>query len=61
MHGQPGLKAPLVDREGFPRDDVDVMEVRKLRNRHAILVTDHKNMSKALEKKLYDLHTSFKQ
>ena len=60
MNGQPGLKGPLVDNEGFPRDDVDIMEVRKLRNRHAILVTDHKNMTIALEKKLYELHNSFK-
>jgi 26S proteasome non-ATPase regulatory subunit 9 len=60
MNGQPGLKAPLVDREGFPRDDVDIFEVRKLRHRHAMLVTDHKNMTKALEEKLYGLHTSFK-
>jgi 26S proteasome non-ATPase regulatory subunit 9 len=60
MNGNPGLKSPLVDREGFPRDDCDIIEVRKLRNRHAILVTDHKNMSKVLEQKLYSLHNSFK-
>ena len=60
MNGNPGLKSPLVDREGFPRDDVDIFEVRKLRNRHALLVTDHKNMSKILEQKLYGLHNSFK-
>lgn len=60
MNGSPGLKAPLVDREGFPRDDVDIFEVRKLRNRHALLVTDHKNMTKIIEQKLYGLHNSFK-
>ena len=37
MNGIPGLKAPLVDYEGFPRADVDIFEVRKLRNRHACL------------------------
>ena len=37
MPGEPGLKNPLVDKEGYPRADCDVMEVRKLRNRHACL------------------------
>ena len=37
MHGNPGLKSSLVDNEGFPRDDVDIFEIRKLRNRHACL------------------------
>ena len=41
MQGTPGLTSPLVDREGFPRADVDLMEARKLRNRHACLQTDH--------------------
>jgi 26S proteasome regulatory subunit N4 len=37
MNGNPGLKSSLVDYEGFPRDDVDIFEARKLRNRHACL------------------------
>jgi 26S proteasome non-ATPase regulatory subunit 9 len=37
MNGKPGLKNPLVDDQGFPRDDVDIFETRKLRNRHACL------------------------
>jgi 26S proteasome non-ATPase regulatory subunit 9 len=37
MNGNPGLKAPLIDDQGFPRADVDIFEVRKLRNRHACL------------------------
>ena len=37
MNGQPGLKGRLIDDEGFPRDDVDIFETRKLRNRHACL------------------------
>ena len=35
MPGQPGLKGNLVDREGFPRADVDIHNVRILRNRLA--------------------------
>ena len=37
MNGNPGLKNRLIDDEGFPRDDVDIFETRKLRNRNACL------------------------
>ena len=29
MPGKPGIKGRLVDDEGFPRDDCDLLEVRK--------------------------------
>ena len=35
MPGKPGLKGNLVDKEGFPRADVDVHNVRIKRNRLA--------------------------
>lgn len=37
MNGNPGVKGSMIDDEGFPRADVDIFEVRKLRNRHACL------------------------
>ena len=37
MNGNPGVKGSIIDEEGFPRADVDIFEVRKLRNRHACL------------------------
>mmetsp|Transcript_16558 Transcript_16558/g.28169 ORF Transcript_16558/g.28169 Transcript_16558/m.28169 type:complete len:152 (+) Transcript_16558:119-574(+) len=55
MQGAPGLRTPLVDSEGFPRDDVDLFEARKLRNQHACLQTDHQNLMKELEKAMYAL------
>ena len=61
MNGAPGLKEPLVDYEGFPRADVDIFEVRKLRNRHACLQTDHCKLMKDLEQKLYSLHSDYKE
>ena len=61
MNGKPGLKNALVDDQGFPRDDVDIFETRKLRNRHACLQTDHKNLMKELETRLYNLHEKFIQ
>ena len=39
--GMPGLQGNLVDAEGFPRADLDLFEVRKMRNRLACLQTDH--------------------
>ena len=35
-----GTSGPLVDREGFPRADIDVHATRLLRNRLACLNTD---------------------
>lgn len=61
MNGTPGLKEPLVDYEGFPRADVDIFEVRKLRNRHACLQTDHGKLMKELEQKLFSLHSDYKE
>ncbi len=39
--GMPGVKGTLVDEEGFPRADLDLFEIRKMRNRLACLQTDH--------------------
>ena len=61
MNGKPGLKNALVDDQGFPRDDVDIFETRKLRNRHACLQTDHTNLMKELENRLYGLHQIYIQ
>ncbi|KAK6588740.1 p27 like 26S proteasomal subunit with a PDZ domain [Cryptosporidium xiaoi] len=55
-----GLKGRLVDNEGFPRSDIDVFEVRKARNRIAILNTDYTNIMKEIENKLFDIHKNEK-
>lgn len=47
--GQPGFSEPLVDREGFPRADVDVYRVRGDRHRHACLRNDYKEVMDALQ------------
>lgn len=44
-----GVSDPLVDREGFPRADIDVYRVRELRQRLAVINTDHKDMMKQIE------------
>mmetsp|Transcript_27111 Transcript_27111/g.108585 ORF Transcript_27111/g.108585 Transcript_27111/m.108585 type:complete len:224 (-) Transcript_27111:2349-3020(-) len=45
----PGVKTPLVDREGYPRADVDVFRVRTLRHRLACIQTDHKAAMRRIE------------
>jgi 26S proteasome regulatory subunit N4 len=44
-----GIDTPLTDAEGFPRNDVDVFRARTLRNRLAIIQTDHRNIMKQIE------------
>jgi len=53
-----GFKGNLVDREGYPRNDVDIMRITKLRNRHAILNTDLSEIMKEIEQGLYQLHAT---
>mmetsp|Transcript_38606 Transcript_38606/g.83942 ORF Transcript_38606/g.83942 Transcript_38606/m.83942 type:complete len:223 (+) Transcript_38606:128-796(+) len=56
--GGAGLTESLVDKEGFPRADVDVHQARISRNRLAVLKNDHKDLSARLEQGLLALHAS---
>ncbi|KAA8494308.1 26S proteasome non-ATPase regulatory subunit 9 [Porphyridium purpureum] len=47
--GMAGLTAPLVDAEGFPRADVDVMQSRRLRHTLACLRTDVAQVTSQME------------
>lgn len=51
-----GIKSPLVDSEGYPRGDIDLVLVRQKRNRLAILNTDHKSIMVDIEKELQQVH-----
>lgn len=55
-----GLTGNLIDSEGFPRNDVDIMRVATLRNRYAVLVTDTKQILKEIEAGLHELHAETK-
>ena len=59
MNGAPGLQGALVDNEGFPRADVDLVEARKLRHQHACLQTDHGRLMKEIETKLFGHSSHF--
>lgn len=45
----PGLKGDLIDEEGFPRNDIDLYNVRNKRRRLAEINTDHKALMKTVE------------
>jgi len=51
----------LVDGEGFPRSDVDVLTVRKTRVRVIYLQNDLKNILKEIEEGLYNVHAKARE
>ncbi|KAL7467727.1 hypothetical protein ACHAXS_007961 [Conticribra weissflogii] len=54
--GQPiGIDTPLVDNEGFPRADIDVYRARSLRKRFHEIQTDHKELSKKIDRGLLEI------
>lgn len=54
INALPGVS--LVDGEGFPRSDVDIVRVLEKRQRIAIINTDHKALMKEIERTLRDVH-----
>ncbi|KAH8548465.1 26S proteasome non-ATPase regulatory subunit 9-like protein [Umbelopsis sp. PMI_123] len=51
-----GMDQPLVDREGFPRSDIDVVAVRTARHTIIELTNDHKQLMKEIEQAILSLH-----
>jgi 26S proteasome non-ATPase regulatory subunit 9 len=51
----------LVDREGFPRADIDVYTVRNTRSKIIQLSNDHANLLKEIEKSLIQIHAQAKE
>lgn len=52
-----GLHESLVDEFGFPRNDIDVMQVREARNKIICMQNDLKAVIKEIENGLEDIHT----
>lgn len=55
------MREPLVDREGFPRADLDVPAVRTLRRQVACLQTDHCELMRRVEAALVEHHAHLQQ
>lgn len=56
-----GLKGSLLDSEGFPRSDIDLVAVRMARNRIIRLNNDHRVVMTALEDALHQMHEILRQ
>lgn len=54
--GMPGLSGSLLDKEGYPRADIDVASVRADRHRLVCFTNDHKDLMKQIDKMLVQLH-----
>ncbi|KAM7359768.1 26S proteasome non-ATPase regulatory subunit 9 [Cochliomyia hominivorax] len=61
QNGNVGMTGPLVDSEGFPRNDIDVYQVRQARQQIICLQNDHKALMKEIEKLMHELHAEAKQ
>nr|CAB3265248.1 26S proteasome non-ATPase regulatory subunit 9-like [Phallusia mammillata]CAB3265249.1 26S proteasome non-ATPase regulatory subunit 9-like [Phallusia mammillata] len=55
--GDVGMDAALVDAEGFPRNDIDIVQVRTARNKIICLQNDHKSLMKQIENGLVEFHS----
>ncbi|CAI5457417.1 unnamed protein product [Closterium sp. Yama58-4] len=58
--GGGGTNESLVDKEGFPRADIDIPRVRSDRHRLATLHTDHKQLTGQIEALLVQIHSQAK-
>ncbi|KAG8456087.1 hypothetical protein GDO86_002040 [Hymenochirus boettgeri] len=56
-----GMDGALVDREGYPRADVDIYQVRTARHNIICLQNDHKSIMKQIEDALHQLHAREKE
>ncbi|XP_075424349.1 26S proteasome non-ATPase regulatory subunit 9 isoform X2 [Ascaphus truei] len=56
-----GMDGPLVDREGFPRADVDIYQVRTVRHNIICLQNDHRALMREIEEALHNLHSRDKE
>jgi len=52
---------PLVDSEGYPRNDIDVHQIRLARNKIVCLQNDCRALMRTIESKLYEYHESLKK
>ena len=53
--GGPGLKGGLVDEEGFPRADLDIVTIRRTRHTLACMKTDYAELSRRIEERVFAL------
>ena len=59
-NGEPpiGIKDLLIDKEGFPRGDIDIYNARRKRARLSTINLDHKEVMRRIENELQSIHAS---
>lgn len=57
----PGVRESLVDKEGFPRADIDIPMARADRHRLAVLHADHKELTRSLEAIILSIHENHRR
>ncbi|MCO5556020.1 hypothetical protein L7F22_009564 [Adiantum nelumboides] len=55
--GGPGLEGNLLDPQGFPRANIDIVQVRGDRHRLSVLRNDHVSITKQIDKNIEVLHS----
>merc|ERR1712048_99637 len=53
---QAEIGVPLLDEQGFPRNDIDIGAIRKARNKIACTQNDHIALMREIDKALQELH-----
>ena len=51
-----GMNGPLIDNEGYPRNDIDIVKVRTARQKIICLMNDHKEIMKKISDALESIH-----
>jgi hypothetical protein len=51
-----GFSGGLIDSEGFPRTDIDIVKIRTFRHEHSCLQNDHSACMKEIEEYLLKFH-----
>jgi len=51
-----GMSDDLVDAEGYPRNDIDVFQIRGARNKILTLTNDARAIMREIETKLHEFH-----
>ena len=51
-----GMNGPLIDSEGYPRNDIDIVKVRTARQKIICLMNDHKEIMKKISDALEFIH-----
>jgi 26S proteasome non-ATPase regulatory subunit 9 len=55
--GNIGMEGNLVDRDGYPRSDIDLYKVRHARQQIICLQNDYKTLMKEIEREIIEIHS----